>query len=244
MGPDRTSCRERRLLPGVAALRPFVPAFFDADFLEGFFFETFLFDVLAGDLAAAAFFLREGFFAPAFAVFFLLGRLRATDFFAAFFLLLAFLVAFFFAGLRAAGLRRAAAFFFDTFLLGDCFLVLLTLRFLPEAFLRTPGFRDDAGVLLAPARFRFLLAAFLAGMVHSRVREKREIIHRLPQHGSPKSARIGGVGAGPRRAPRTCRRRLRRAVKRPMGGTKVQRAMQPPVRRSRDAGQANLRLSG
>jgi hypothetical protein len=202
MGPDRTSCRERRSFAGVAALRPFAPAFVDAAFLEGFFFETFFFDVLAGDLAAAAFFLREGFFAPAFAVFFLLGRLRAADFFAAFFLLLAFLAAFFFAGLRAAGLRRAAAFFFDTFLLGDCFLVLLTLRFLPEAFLRTPGFRD-AGALLAPARFRFLLAAFLAGMIHSRVREKREIIHRLPQHGSPKSARFGGAGTGPRRAPRT-----------------------------------------
>lgn len=215
MGPDRTSCRERRVLFGVAAVRPFVPAcFFGAAFFEDFFFEAFFFDGLAEDLAGAAFFLREGFFDLVFAAFFLLGPLLGAlrAFFAAFFLPRAFLATFFFAGLRPAGLRRAAAFFFDTFLLDDCFLVLLTLRFFPEALLRTPGFREDAGALPAPARFRFLLAAFLAGMIDSRVREKRGIIHRLPQHGSPKSARFGGAGRCPRRAARTCRRRLRRGI--------------------------------
>jgi hypothetical protein len=252
MGPDRTSCRERRDMVGVAGLRPFAPALLDAVFLEGFFFEAFFFDVLALALAGAVFFLREGFFDPAFVVFFLLGRLRAPDFFVAFFLLLAFLAAFFFADLRAAGLGRAAAFFFDTFLLEGCFLVLLTLRFFPEAFLRAPGFREDAGALLAPARFRFLLAAFLAGMFDSRVREKRGIIHRLPQHGSPESAHFGGTG---RRSgwlgghvdgafDGTCSRRRIGRRKRPIGATKVQRALHAPARRSRESGQAVRRLSG
>ena len=193
MGPDRTSWRERRIFVAAAALRP-VPAarFFDVAFFEGFLPAAFFFDVLAGDRADAGFFLRETFFDAVFVDFFLLGRLRATGFFAAFFLLRAFLATFFLADLRAAGLRCAAVFFFDAFLVEDFFLVLLTLRFFPEDFLRTPGFREDARALLAPARLRFLLAAFLAGMIGSRVGEKRGIIHRLSQHGSPE---LPGLGA-------------------------------------------------
>ncbi|HEX7719547.1 MAG TPA: hypothetical protein VF389_07065, partial [Woeseiaceae bacterium] len=94
-----------------------------------------------------------------------------------------FLVFFFLLGFRAAAFFRAAGFFFDTFLAEDFVFVLLTLRFVPEVFLLAAGLREellfreepldeDLLGLLVPARFAFLLAAFLAGMVSSCRSEK------------------------------------------------------------------------
>lgn len=87
-----------------------------------------------------------------------------------------FLLLFFLLGFRAAAFFRAAGFFFDTFLAedlaADFALLLLTLRFFPEAFLLAPGLREELLGLLVPARFGFLLAAFLAGMGRSCGSEK------------------------------------------------------------------------
>lgn len=257
MGPDRTSCRERRIFVGVTDLPLVRPAcFFDAVFVDvffdTFFFDTFFFDVLAGERAGAAF-LREAFFDGAFVDFFLLGRLRETDFFAAFFFLPgAFLATFFFAGLRAAGLRRTAAFVFGAFLVEDFFLVLLTLGFFPEVFLRMPGFREDARAMPAPVRFRFLLAAFLAGMIDSRVPRKtrnytsvvptwKPEIRVFPRHheapGALRRRREGVLDDGRCRVPN-------RRARRPLGRTDVRQSDASPVPRGGTMAQVASRLSG
>jgi hypothetical protein len=86
----------------------------------------------------------------------------------------AFFVLFFRPGFRAADFFPTAGFFFDVFLAEDrvLLLVLLTLRFFPEAFLPAAALRPEPLGRLTTARFRFLLAAFLAGMVCSCRSEK------------------------------------------------------------------------
>lgn len=133
----------------------------------------------------ADFFLPETFFfAGAFAAFFL-----GLDFLVAFlvafldedfladFLAAAFFVLFFLPGFRAADFFRAAGFFFDAFLAEVRVLafVLLTLRFFPAVFLPAAALRAEPAEplgRLTTARFRFLLAVFLAGMVCSCRSEK------------------------------------------------------------------------
>ena len=133
------------------------------------------------------FFLPETFFfAGAFAAFFpgvdfpvdfpgvdFLVAFLGEDFFADL-LAEAFFVLFFLPGFRAADFFRAAGFFFDAFLaeVRVLLLVLLTLRFFPEAFLPAAALRPEPLGRLTTARFRFLLAAFLAGMVCSCRSEK------------------------------------------------------------------------
>lgn len=195
IGPDKTSWRER---PSAGVATPRAVFFLETAFLEGLFCEALLFEVfLAGlpdALADAAFllefllnaflpnaflpdaFLPDAFPAAALPVFFPVDGLRTADFFAPF-LLPDFFAIFFLADLLAADLRRAAVFFFGAFLIEDFFLLLLTLllltlRLFPDAFLLTPGLRETARALLAAARFRFLLAAFLAGMIDSCRSEK------------------------------------------------------------------------
>ena len=156
---------------------------FEAFLTEGFLAATFL---VAADLRAVLdFFLPEAFlpeaFLPeafrdaAFPAFLLpvpfLAVVLRVDFFTT-----DFLVFFFLLGFRAAAFFRAG-FFFDTFLAEDFVFVLLTLRFVPEVFLLAPGLREELLDeellrLLVPARFAFLLAAFLAGMVSSCGSEK------------------------------------------------------------------------
>jgi hypothetical protein len=133
----------------------------------GFFLLAVLFTDLLPDLLAdfvgglAAVFLRAAVFPALFAAFlptffvaFFLTDFFDADFFAAFF----------------AGFFRAAGFFFDDFFVGAFFA--LTLRFLLAAFLLAVDFRDAVVFLPVPARFRFLLAAFFAGMFHSCRSEK------------------------------------------------------------------------
>lgn len=236
MGPESRSSRERFVLDGDAA-RP--DCFLEAAFFDDLFFDTFF----AVDLPAA--FFRDTFFGAAFFAFFLLAPLREADFFAAF-LLPAFLVdflvvfpadflaTFFFADLRAAGFRRAADFFFDALLVEDFFLVLLTLRFFPEAllpiFLPAPALREGARVLAVPARFRFLLAAFLAGMIDSCRSEKNAELYigcpdmEAREQGFSLSRRDRQSGrAKPPRRPRLPRPRDHLQVPtRPSRATKVQ----------------------
>jgi hypothetical protein len=139
----------------------------------GFFLLAVLFTDLLPDLLAdfvgglAAVFLRAAVFPalftaflPTFFVAFFLTDFFDADFFAAFF-----------AGFPdVAGFFRAAGFFFDDFFVGAFFA--LTLRFLLAAFLLAVDFRDAVVFLPVPARFRFLLAAFFAGMFHSCRSEK------------------------------------------------------------------------
>jgi hypothetical protein len=131
----------------------------------------------------ADFFLPETFFfAGAFAAFFPRLDFPGVDFLPDFldedlfadFLAETFFVLFFLPGFRAADFFRAAGFFFDAFLAEDrvLLLVLFTLRFFPEAFLPAAALRAEPLRRLTTARFRFLLAAFLAGMVCSCRSEK------------------------------------------------------------------------
>jgi hypothetical protein len=186
MGPDSRSWRARRFagaaLRGGAELRCatlFTPRFFEVDvvravaFLEvDFFFVAFFGAALRdGDFAAADFF-DAFFFAVAF--FGLLAALCDADLFAVTFFRDAFLAAVFLADFFAdlpAALR--ATVFFDVFfraavLLFDVAFTLdffrLTLRLLPVDFLLPAALRDAAFFRLAPALFRFLLAAFFAGI--------------------------------------------------------------------------------
>jgi hypothetical protein len=142
-----------------------------------------------GDLRVAAdFFLPEiFFFAVAFAAFFpgvdfprvdfpgvdFLVAFLDEDFFADF-LAEAFFVLFFLPGFRTVDFLRAAGLLFDAFLaeVRVLLLVLLTLRIFPEAFLPAAALRPEPLGRLTTARFRFLLAAFLAGMVCSCRSEK------------------------------------------------------------------------
>jgi hypothetical protein len=96
-----------------------------------------------------------------------------------------FLAAFFPEAFLRAAFFGAAVLFLATFLIDD--FLLLTLRFLPVVLLLAGAdLRVAAFFLLAAVRFRFLLAAFFAGMFDScRVREKRGIIHRQSELGSP-----------------------------------------------------------
>jgi hypothetical protein len=132
--------------------------------------------VLGALRVEADFFLPETFFfAGVFAVFFLgvdfLVAFLGEDFFADL-LAEAFFVLFFLLGFRAADFFRAAGFFFDALLAEVRALLLLTLRFFPEAFLPAAALRAEPFGRLTTARFRFLLAAFLAGMVCSCRSEK------------------------------------------------------------------------
>jgi hypothetical protein len=158
------------------------PAFLTAAVLDGNFLRDAVLAI--GDLRVAAdFFLPETFFfAGAFAAFFpgrdfpgvdFLVAFLAEDFFADF-LAEAFFVLFFLLGFRAVDFFRAAGFLFDAFLaeVRVLLLVLLTLRFFPGAFLPAAALRAEPLGRLTTARFRFLLAAFLAGMVCSCRSEK------------------------------------------------------------------------
>lgn len=126
----------------VAALR-------DGEFAAAVFFDAFFFDV---------------------AFFGVLVTLREADFFDVTFFCDAFLaavfLAVFFADLRATVLPavflRAAVLLFDVAFTLDFFR--LTLRLLPVDFLLPAALRDTAFLRLAPALFRFLLAAFFAGI--------------------------------------------------------------------------------
>jgi hypothetical protein len=149
----------------------------DGFLTEGFLTEGFLGDTFlrAADLPAVVdFFLPEAFRGAAFAAFFVPPRFLVVVFFVDFFAA-DFFVPFFLPGFRLAAFFRAG-FFFDTFLVDDLaadfVFVLLTLRFVPEVFLLAPGLREALLGLPVPARFAFLLADFLAGMVGSCRSEK------------------------------------------------------------------------
>jgi len=119
-------------------------------FAAGFIRETFFGDALAVFVLLVAFFvLATGFFfAVFFATFFFETFFFEAFFFATFFLLAFFfatgffLLIFFFEAFFAAGFfRETAGFFRETdFFLGDAFF-LLTVRFLPAAFLRLDALR-------------------------------------------------------------------------------------------------------
>jgi hypothetical protein len=134
----------------------------DTDFLPAAFFVAFLPDV----------FRPAGFFAEAFFVTFRRDGFLAADFFAVFLAvgLAAFRAAVFrddfFRGdfVRAADLRADAVFDLDFF--------LVTLRFVPVAFLPADVLRDAALFLPPPAALRLLLAAFFAGIIDSCRSEK------------------------------------------------------------------------
>lgn len=152
-------------------------------FTEAFLADTFL---RATDLRAVVdFFLPEAFRGAALAAFFVPVLFLAVVFLVVF-LPAGFFVLFFLLGLRTAAFFRAAGFFFETFLAedlaADFVLVLLTLRFVPEVFLLAPGLREVLLGLLVPARFAFLLAAFLAGMVSSCRSEKNAELYIGCQH--------------------------------------------------------------
>lgn len=191
IGPERRSWRERRFAGAAvrwgaerrcAAL--FTPRFFELEVLEVDRFELDFF--LAAFFGAAALrdgdFLRAADFFDAFffeAVFFgLLAAFREPDFFDVTFfrdaflaaVFLAFFLAVFFADLPAAlratvffdDFLRAAVLLFDVAFTLDFFR--LTFRLLPVVFLLAAALRDAAFLRLAPALFRFLLAAFFAGI--------------------------------------------------------------------------------
>jgi len=183
IGPASKSCRGARLaapLPRFAAAVVFL-AGRDAAAV-GFFLLAVLFADLPPDLLAdfvgglAAVFLRAAVFPAPFAAFllaffvaFFLAGFFDADFFGA------FLAAFFADFPGVARFFRAAGFFFDDFFAVAFFAVAffaLTLRFLPAVFLPAADFRDAVAFLPVPARFRFLLAAFFAGMFHSCRSEK------------------------------------------------------------------------
>lgn len=133
----------------------FLPATFFEDFFDTFVV-FFLATFLVGFFAGLAFFVLAFFLAGAF--------LRVTFFRDAFF------AAGFPAVFRAAAFLRLADFFFEVFFFEvffDADVFLLTLRFLPVVFLLAACFAEAAFLLLTPARFRFLLAAFLAGIFDS-----------------------------------------------------------------------------
>jgi hypothetical protein len=139
---------------------------FAADFLADFLPDFLLLvDFVDGLLVAV--FLRAAAFPGLFADFlftffvaFFLADFFDADFFAAFFADFP----------DVAGFLRTVDFFFDAFFAGDFFV--LTLCFLPAAFLLAVDFRDAVVFLPVPARFCFLLAAFFAAMFHSCRSEK------------------------------------------------------------------------
>jgi hypothetical protein len=113
----------------------------------------------------AAAFLR--LFAFATDTFFLAGAFFPDFFFAADF----FETGFFFVGFfLATDFLRVDAFFKGFFFDEDFFLV--TLVFFPAAFIRDDDLRDAAFLRAAAALVRFLLAAFLAGIIDSCRSEK------------------------------------------------------------------------
>ncbi|MGH8193049.1 MAG: hypothetical protein ACREQ8_01430 [Woeseiaceae bacterium] len=129
---------------------------------------AFFVDAAAGcaDFLRLAGFLAVVFFALLDFDFFLLAVRLAGAFFR-----ITFFPEDFFPVDRRAAFLGAADLFFATFFLDD--FLLLTLRFLPVVFLLAGGdLRVAAFFLLAAARFRCLLAAFLAGMFDSCRSEK------------------------------------------------------------------------
>jgi hypothetical protein len=133
--------------------------------------------------------LLAGFFAAFFV------DLPARDFV----LLAAFAGAFFRVAFLDEAFLRAAFFgvavlFLATFLFDD--FLLVTLRFLPVVFLLAGAdLRVAAVFLLAAVRFRFLLAVAFAGMFRLLpVREKRGIIPRQTELGSPKQGFFSAFG--------------------------------------------------
>jgi hypothetical protein len=150
---DTVYRRSQDLAAGTARPRSFLPGrgtltfFFETFFFETFFFETFFF----------ATFFFETFF---FEVFFLAAFFLATFFLETFFFATFFLATFFFAVFFLVARFFVTAFF------------LVTLRLL-AAFLRAGFFFAVTFLRVALAFWRFLLAAFFAGIFDSCRIEKR-----------------------------------------------------------------------